>query len=258
MLSRRLVTLSLLVLAAGCSPALVNEPQLPTAHVSEFPAAFADTGATVTASAAPAYDPFSDTSAADIAAKTPFKPVFDTSLGSLKANDSPAVTSSVYQTSTELQVGEVDTLLEHASFHFEKLTKGLQIGGGQIDIGTPPKLSLPVVIAVEDTDGKSYAVLSAKSNSLTANIYVADIEVKVLYGSLALISLGNAARAAALQGNAVIGHSAKVTQIINAGYVQLPADAGTVRTRVVIKSVPDPSNQVSAQKVINSSLTVTP
>jgi hypothetical protein len=270
-------SLMLGALAAGCGPLLGNQPSVTRPAAGDFPNVFGTSGASTTPGATdaagtaasgvpgttaaptpPPYDPFNDSQFAGIDAPTPFAPVFGLTVSSLQAGGSPEVATSFYQVPNELQVGEVDTLIEHATFHFEKLTIGMQIGGGKLEVGTPPKLTLPVAVRVEDTDGKESALLSVKSDSAISHIYIADMQVKVLYGSLAIISLGNAARASATQGAATLPHSAKITQSFAAGFVQLPSTPGNMRTRVIIKSVPDPTNRVTAQRIATSTLVITP
>lgn len=285
--SKLVPALAASLLVASCGLWIGNQPQLPAPTAEQFPDPFAtpvptgdsassSAGAVTGAPAAtegsasgpvpaagastpapkPAYDPFADTSFTDVNAPTNFMPVFTMNMGSTGAGDSPAVATSVYQTYQELSVGEIDMLVEHVGFHFEKLQVGQNVGDGTVEIGTPPKLILPVAMQVEDTNQKDYALVSVKSDSLTAHIYIADLQIRTLYGSLAILSQANAARASAKSGNPTTPRSARVTETFSPGFVQLPSEPGNIRTRTIIRSVPDPHGNVTAQRVLTSAITI--
>jgi hypothetical protein len=258
--------LPLMAVLAGCTllPLPTNQPEVPPPAAGDFnnvlTAQPATAAANVPASAAGGggFDPFSDTSFKNVDTATKFAPVFKSTVDPLEAGATPSVTTDIYQTKSELEARQVNTLIEGASFHFEKLKVGLQVGSGQADVGTPPKLSVPIEVKVEDTDSSTYAVLSVKSNSALAKIYVGDLQVKVLFGSLSIVSIANASRANDKDDVHTLPASLRVVQKLDAGYVQLPAKAGPMRTRMIITSEPDPTTNVAGQRVFNETLTVKP
>jgi hypothetical protein len=266
---------SLVVASCQFLPLPTNQPEVPRPAAVDFPDVFAPAsaspapavsvapGATPAASVAPtappsAYDPFAETRFKDVETATKFAPTFVFVVDPLKAGATPGVTTDIYQTKGELEVRQVNMLVEHASFHFEKLTNGMAIGGGQVDIGTPPKLSVPILVKVDDTDSKSYAILSVRSDSPLAKIYLADLQIKVLYGSLSIVSIANASRANDKDGVYSTPASIRVVQHIDPGYVQLPSTAQGLRTRVIVTAEADPSTNVAGQRVYNNTVTITP
>ncbi|MDB5099125.1 MAG: hypothetical protein JWM80_3546 [Cyanobacteria bacterium RYN_339] len=251
------------ILLAGCQflPLPTNQPEVPRPASSDFLDVFAPspTPTANSAAASPSpYDPFTITTFTDVDTATKFAPKLTFTLDALKAGNSPGVTTDIYQTKAELEVRETHTLIEHASFHFEKLKVGMLVGGGQVDVGTPPKLTVPITVQVTETDSLSSAILSVRSDSPIAKIYVADLQVKVLYGSLSIVSIANASRANDKDGVHTIPASLRVIQKLDPGYVQLPDSPQVVRTRVIVTSEQDPGTNVAGQRVYNDKLTITP
>lgn len=266
---RTLSTFPLLLLAvtAGCTllPLPTNQPEVPPPASGDFnnvlltpPATAAADVPASGASTGGGYDPFADTSFKDVDTATKFAPTFKSTVDPLQAGATPSITTDIYQTKGELEIRQANTLIEGAGFHFEKLKVGLVVGSGQADIGTPPKLSVPIEIKVDDTDAATYAILSVRSNSALARIYLADLQVKVLFGSLSIVSIANASRANDKDDIHTLPASTRVVQKLDAGYVQLPAKAGPIRTRMIITAEADPGTNVAGQRVFKETLTVTP
>lgn len=191
----------------------------------------------------------------DVSTPTKFAPTLDFELQSLKAGEEPAVTINIYQTKSELEIKETHTLIENAGFRFDKLQVGQEVGYGKMEIGTPPKLTLDVSIRVTEA-GPDTAQMSVKASSLIAKVYVADLQIKSVPGGLSIISIGNATKADDKNGVHTTPASARVIQTLYPGYVKLPTQPGPMRTRTVIISEPDPTNQVTGQKVFNETLTI--
>ena len=125
-----------------------------------------------------------------------------------------------------------------------------------MELGTPPKMTLDVSVKVTSTNQQDSAVLNVKASNILATVYVADMRIRQVPGGLFITSLGNATRANDKNGVHATEESARVTQVINEGYVQLPAEAGPMRTRTLIVSEPDPGNQVAGQKIYRETYTV--
>ena len=242
---RRRPAMLLLGAIAGLLPACLSLPtnsQLPPASGSDFASAPPDA---LGASAPP-----------EVNAPTKFAPQFTLSFQSLKAGEEPAVTTSVYQTKGELEVHDSRTLVENGGFIFQGLKVGQQVGYGQMDIGTPPKLSLTVDVRVTATDGSSTATLSVKASSPLASVYVADQQIQQLPGALEIDTLGNASRADAVNGIYTTQVSAKVTETLLPGFFTLPSTAGVMRTQTVFTSEALPADGITARKVFTPAFTV--
>lgn len=199
-------------------------------------------------------DPF--TSAQDVATATKFAPQLQMELTSTKAGEEPAITINLYQTKEELEVKETQTLLENASFRFEKLQVDQEVGTGKMEVGTPPKMTLDVSIKVVSTDGKETAMFTVKGENDLVRVYIADLQIKKVPQGLSIISIGNLARSNNKQGVSKTQASARVIQTLSAGFLQLPPTAGAMRTQTVIISEPDPTNQVTGQKVFRETLVI--
>lgn len=233
-------------LLAACSPLPTNDQVAPPTE-GEFAPPAAEQGA----------DLFSDDATyKDVPTSTTFKPTLDFQVSSLKHGDSPSVTTSIYQTKNELEVRQTKTVIEHAAFRFDKLEVGQEIGTGKMEVGTPPKLTLDVSVKVSSTDKQSSAIFSVKASSIIGSVYVADLRIAQVNGGLSITSIGNATRANDKQGIHTTEVSARVTQTIAPGFVVLPDAAGPMRTRTVITSEADPTDQVSGQKVFRQTYTV--
>lgn len=191
----------------------------------------------------------------DLDTPTKFKPQLEFQIGSLAAQAEPTVTINIYQTKGELEVRRTDTIIENATFRFDKLSPGLVIGNGKMELGTPPKLTLDVALTVTSTDQTGNATVAIKASNVLASVYVADMRIKQAPGGLVITSIGNATRANDDNGVHLTEVSARIVQTIAPGFVHLPA-AGPMRTRTVIASEPDPGNQVSGQRVHRQTYTV--
>lgn len=193
-------------------------------------------------SAAPAPEsPFSETRYQDAVTTTKFVPRFTLGFDALRAGGEPGVTLDVYQTKGELEVRELRAILENAAFRYDKLSVGLQIGDGQMDVGTPPKISLPVSIKVTQTDGATYAIVAAKASQPLLEVYLSDIRIKQLNGNLSIVSISNLARGNDGHGQHTTEASARVVQRIFPGFLKAPAAPGAMRSRVLIYSEDDPA-----------------
>jgi hypothetical protein len=223
---------------------------LPT-NESVAPPSAADFG-----NSAPETDFFASPAPAEVKPPTKFQPQLSFEIQSLKAGEEPAISTNIYQTKDELEIRETDTLIEKVAFNFDKLSVGQEIGYGKMEIGTPPKLTLDISLKVLSTDQKESAIVSVKASSLIASVYVADLQLKQLPGGLSIISLGNATRADDKNDVHTTQASARVIQTIYPGFLKLPNLPGNVRTRTVIYSEPDPSNQTAGVKVFEPSFTV--
>lgn len=244
---KRPVQLSLIGLAgllAACISLPTNESVAPPSSAD-----FGNAGST-------ADNFFPSPAPTDVATPTKFAPQVSFELQSVTAGEEPSVTTSIYQTKSELEIRETDTLIEKVAFHFDKLSVGQEIGFGKMEIGTPPKLTLDVSMKVLSTDQKENAIVSVKASSPLAQVYIADLQFKQLPGGLSIISLGNATRADDNNDVHTTQASARVTQTIYPGFVKLPNLPGPVRTRTVVISEPDPTNQVVGQKVFEPGFTV--
>ena len=222
----------------------------PTTPGGAAPSGPATPGTVPAASPTPVADvtPFTDPRFVDVKTTTKFTPVVLFGFDGLKAGGEPAVSSDVYQTSDELEVREVRTLLEGTRFRYDRLQVGGRVGGGQMDIGTPPKLTLAVTVACTDTDKQTYGVFSVKAANALVELYLADIRVKDNDGNLSIVSVANYARANDAEGRATTERSARVVQRFDAGYVVLP-DAGSMRMRVLTYSETDPAGGGTAMRV---------
>lgn len=240
------LALGLTGLLAACVPLPTNE-QVAPATESEFSKA----------EPTPGVDLFADDAALkDVATPTKFKPELKFTVAGLTQGATPSVTTNIYQTKGELEIKETQTLIENASFRFDQLTPGAEVGTGTMDLGTPPKMSLGVSVKVTSTDQKESAVLSVKASNVFATVYVADMRIKQVPGGLFIATIGNATRANDKNGVAKTEVSARVVTTINAGFVQLPAASGPMRTRTVIISEPDPTNAVTGQMVYRETFIV--
>lgn len=232
-------------LLAACVPLPTNEQVAPpteaefTQPAPEGPDLFAD-----------------DATVVDIATQTKFAPQLTFKLASLKAGGTPAVTISIYQTKGELELRETNSLIEKAAFRFDQISNGQEIATGKFELGTPPKMTLDISAKVITTDKTSGALVSVKASNLFANVYVADMRIKQVPGGLFITTVGNATRANDKNGVATTEVSARVTQVFQAGLIQLPATPGPMKVRTVINSEPDPANKVSGQKVFRETYTL--
>lgn len=206
--------------------------------------------------AQPRVNPFAGDTLEDVPTTTKFKPDLSFDLDSLKASSEPAVTISIYQTKGELEIRQTQTIIEQATFHFDKLQVGQSIGNGKMDIGTPPKLTLDVDMKVTATDGRSFAQASVKGSHPLVSVYIADLQVKTIGGGLSIISIGNATRANDDNGVATTIASARVTQTLSPGFVKLPDTAGPMRTRTIVLSEPDPETAMEGRKVFRPNFTI--
>lgn len=202
--------------------------------------------------------PFTETQFQDVTTPTKFLPQFGLGFDALRVGYEPEVTLDVYQTKGELEVKEVRALVENASFRYEKLSVGLAIGDGQMDVGTPPKLSLPVSITVTQTDGATFAVIAAKASRPLLEVYLSDIRIKQVGGNLSIVSISNLARGNNSRGQHTTEASARVVQRIFPGFMTLPGAAGAMRTRVLLYSEEDPANGATALRVHRQTVGVAP
>jgi hypothetical protein len=233
-------------LLVGCVPLPTNDSVAPATESEFAPVA-----------PAPAADFFADDATVqDVATPTKFKPDLKFTIGSLQHGQTPAVTISIYQTKGELEVKETHTLIEKASFRFDQLSPGQEVGTGSMELGTPPKMTLGVSVKVTSTDQTSTAVLSVKASNVLASVYVADMRIKQVAGGLIITTLGNATRANDKNGIHNTEVSARITQTLNEGLVVLPQDVGPMRVRTLIVSEPDTTNQVTGQKVYRDTYTI--
>lgn len=202
--------------------------------------------------------PFTETTFQDVVTPTKFAPQFLLGFDALRVGYEPEVKLEVYQTKAELELREVRALVENASFRYDKLSVGLEIGDGQMDVGTPPKLTLPVSIKVTQTDGATFAVLAAKATRPLLEVYLSDIRLKQLNGNLSIVSIGNVARGNNSRGQHTTEASARVVQRIFPGYMVVPGTAGAMRTRVLLYSEEDPANGATALRVNRQTVGVAP
>jgi hypothetical protein len=196
-----------------------------------------------------------DAEVKDVSTPTTFKPTLEFAIDALTPGAEPGVSINIYQTKNELELSFTETIIEKAGFHFDKLKPGLVIGGGKMEVGTPPKLTLDVAVSVTSTDNASTALLAVKGTSLIASVYIADIRIKQVPGGLVISSIGNATRANDKNDVHQTEVSARVIQTLSPGYVVLPA-AGPMRTRTRLVSEPDPKNREQAIKVYRKDYTI--
>ncbi|MEB3197309.1 MAG: hypothetical protein VKP62_08910 [Candidatus Sericytochromatia bacterium] len=201
-------------------------------------------------------NPF-DSLVEDVITPTRFTPKVNTIFDSLPANGTPETSIDLYQTKGELEVREVRLLLEGASFHFARVMVGSVIGDGQLDIGTPPKMSLPAQITVTETDQSTFAVAAVKAQNLVATVYVADIRLKMNDGHLSVVSVSNFARGNDRNGQRLTEASARITQRLYPGYLRLPAQPGRMRMRTLVYSEADPGTGQEALRIFRKTLTIT-
>lgn len=194
-------------------------------------------------------DPFEGDTLTDVPTQTKFAPQLSFELLSKKAGESPAVTISIYQTKGEIEIRETQTLIEGASFAFDTLQVGTVVGDGKMEIGTPPKMTLDVLMTVTSTNQQDEAQMSVIAKNFLAEVYVADLQVKQVPGGLSIISIGNATRANDKNEVFTTIASARVTQTLYPGLVKLPTTPGPMRTRTLVVSEPDPKDQKTGQKV---------
>lgn len=206
---------------------------------------------------APPTDPFEEPMREE-PTRTRFKPDLAVAFDALKANGQPTTTLEVYQIKGELEVREMRLMLERATFKYAGLHEGDQIGDGRLDVGTPPKMSLPATVTVTETDGVSYALAAVKASNLLASVYVADLRIKQVNGHLSVISISNFARGNNRHGQRTTQASARIVQRIFPGYVQLPAEPGTLRMRTLVYSETDPDGGQEGLRVFEKTLDVAP
>lgn len=172
-------------------------------------------------------------------ASAKFAPQLSWGLSDLRMGATPVVKLSVYQTSQELEVREARFLLENTQFRFDRVSKGVKLGGGSLDIGTPPKLSLPIAITAVEVDlvGRS-AVFSVIADGPGARVHVADLKIRNNSEGLSIVSLGNLSRANDADGTYLTPYSARVTQELDTGWLILPLQP-VLRGRASFVSEPD-------------------
>ncbi|MEB3330449.1 MAG: hypothetical protein VKQ33_14585 [Candidatus Sericytochromatia bacterium] len=202
--------------------------------------------------------PFDDERHQDVDTPTRFTPVLSAAFDQLKAGGLPTATLDVYQVKGELEVRELRLLLERASFRYERLKPGVRIGDGRLDVGTPPKMSLPATITVTETDGATYALATVKASNMLATVYVADMRIKQQGGHLSVVSISNFARGNDRNGQHTTEASARIVQRLYPGYIQLPGESGAMRMRVLIYSEPDPGTETEGLRVFRQTLGVAP
>lgn len=218
--------------------------QAPNAGASAAPGAVGTPGATAAPqlppSPRPSYDPYREDPSLTQGAKTPFKPQLSWTLDDQKPGATPKVSISIYQTKGELEVKEARFLLENTQFRFDQLKLKQQVGGGSLDVGTPPKLSLPIAVTTEEIDlSVPTAVFSVIAQGPGAKAHVADLKIRPTSEGLSIISLGNMSRANDHRGVRTTEYSARVTQSIDSGWFVLPVQP-VVRSRVNFVSDTDP------------------
>ena len=206
----------------------------------------------------PIGDPFAGEEWQDIITKTRFTPQLNYSFDPPRSSASPETQIEMYQTKGEIEVKEVRFLLQGARFRFDRLSKDAIIGDGRLDVGTPPKLSIPAQVTITDTDRTSYAVAKVEANSLLASVYVADLRIKQLGNNLSIVSVSNFARGNNRHGQFTTEASARVVQRLYAGYLLLP-DASAMEVRALIYSEPDAENDKrEALRVHRQAVTLAP
>lgn len=204
--------------------------------------------------AAPAPDPFSTLQ--DVPTTTKFAPQLTLDIPSSKVGDEPAITLNVYQSKGELEVKETQTLLEKASFRFDKLQVGQEVGTGKMDVGTPPKMTLDVSVKVTSTDNKETAMFTVKGENDLVRVYIADLQIKKVAEGLSIISIGNLARSNNKNGTNTTAASARVIQTLSPGYMHLSDTAGPMRIQTVLISEPEKDSGVVGQKVYRQTMTL--
>jgi hypothetical protein len=202
--------------------------------------------------------PFDDARHQDVETPTRFTPVLSATFDQLRANGLPTATLDVYQVKGELEVRELRLLLERASFRYERLRPGVRIGDGRLDVGTPPKMSLPAAITVTETDSATYALATVKATNALATVYVADMRIKQQGGHLSVVSVSNFARGNDRNGQRTTEASARIVQRLYPGYIQLPGESGAMRMRVLVYSEPDPTTDREGLRVLRQTLGVAP
>jgi hypothetical protein len=205
-----------------------------------------------------ALSPFDDLRHQDVETATRFTPVLSATFDQLRANGLPTATLDVYQVKGELEVRELRLLLERASFRYERLRPGMRIGDGRLDVGTPPKMSLPAAITVTETDGATYALATVKATNALATVYVADMRIKQQGGHLSVVSVSNFARGNDRNGQRTTEASARIVQRLYPGYIQLPGESGAVRMRMLVYSEKDPTTDREGLRVLRQTLGVAP
>lgn len=214
-------------------------PAAPQSVAAEAPPPGVSSG-TPQARSFPEADPFLDTTWTDIPTKTRFAPQLHYNFDPPQQGLSPETTIEMYQTKGELEVKEVRFLVEGARFRFDRLAKEMIVGDGRLDVGTPPKLSIPAQVSITDTDQKTYAVAKVEANSLFASVYVADIRIKQQAQALSIVSVSNFARGNNRHAQHTTEASARVVQRLYPGYLILPSQE-TMRVRALTYSEPDPA-----------------
>jgi len=184
--------------------------------------------------------------------------VLSLSFDEVRANGLPTATLDIYQVKGELEVRELRVLLERATFRYERLKPGTRLGDGRLDIGTPPKMSLPASITVTETDGATYALAAVKASNLLASVYVADLRIKQQGGHLSVVSISNFSRGNDRHGQRTTEASARIVQRIFPGYLQVPGESGGMRTRILAYSEPDPATSKEAVRVYRQTVGVAP
>jgi hypothetical protein len=202
--------------------------------------------------------PFDDERHQDVETPTRFTPVLSATFDQLSANGLPTATLDVYQVKGELEVRELRLMLERASFRYERLRPGMRIGDGRLDIGTPPKMSLPAAITVTETDGATYALATVKATNALATVYVADMRIKQQGGHLSVVSVSNFARGNDRNGQRTTEASARIVQRLYPGFIQLPGESGAMRMRVLLYSEKDPTTDREGLRVLRQTLGVAP
>ncbi|MEB3284914.1 MAG: hypothetical protein VKN33_06490 [Candidatus Sericytochromatia bacterium] len=192
------------------------------------------------ASPLPPNDPFAPNLWKDASTQTRFTPQLVYQFDPATPGGSPETNIEMYQTKGELEVREVRFLLEGASFRFDRLSKDLIVGDGRLDVGTPPKLTIPAQVTITDTDKNTYAVAKVEANSLFASVYLADIRIKQQGENLSIISVSNFARGNNRHNQRTTEASARVVQRLYPGYLLLP-QTQSMRVRALIYSEPDPA-----------------
>lgn len=233
-------------LFAGCVP-LPSNDRVASPTEAEFSPPAVGQGADLFAN---------DATIQDVETATKFAPQLQFSVQSLNHGEEPAVTTNIYQTKGELEIRETHTLLENATFRFDKLEVGKEAGYGRMEVGTPPKMTLDVSVRVTSLESKDTALLSVKAKNLLAEVYVADLRIKQMPGGLFISSLGNATRANDKNGVHTTEVSARVVQTLLPGLIHLPDAPGPMRTRTLIVAEPDPADRGNAQKVFRQTYAI--
>lgn len=242
-------------LPAGAPTPVATPSALPT-PASPLPAPVA---APVMGPASSDPAPFTDNRFSDIATKSRFAPKFSFAFDAISVNAQPAITLDIYQTAEELEVKEIRALIERSTFRYDRLKVGMQVGSGQMDVGTPPKASATIKIVCTDTDAKTYGVFTAKATHPLVNVYLSDIKIKDNDGNLSLVSISNFARGNDHVGRRTTERSARIQQRFDPELLLLSSVPGELRSRVLIYSEGDPKqNDDQAMRLIRQSIYLTP